>query len=43
MFKTPDDANVKPAFGITSPLKRYFLAGLSLGVAIGVGIGRLLH
>ena len=43
MFKTPDDASVKPAFGIMSPLKRYFLAGLSLGAAIGIGIGRLLH
>ena len=43
MFKTSDGTSAKPFLGVTSPLKRYFLAGLSLGVAIGIGLGRLLH
>lgn len=35
-------ADKKSVWGISDPLKRKFLAGLSIGIVIGVPIGRWL-
>lgn len=43
MFKKADDGeSLKTVWGLTSPLKRHFAAGLALGIAIGISLGRLL-
>lgn len=36
------DADKKSVWGVSDPLKRKFLAGLSIGIVIGVPIGRWL-
>lgn len=40
MFKK--GADKKSAWGVSDPLKRKFLAGLSIGIVIGMPIGRWL-
>lgn len=40
MFKKTTDS--KSAFGVSDPLKRQFLAGLCVGVVIGLAIARLI-
>lgn len=40
IFKT--DVDKKSVWGVSDPLKRKFLAGLSIGIVIGVPIGRWL-
>ncbi|ALN87872.1 hypothetical protein LC55x_4624 [Lysobacter capsici] len=36
------DVDKKSVWGVSDPLKRKFLAGLSIGIVIGVPIGRWL-
>lgn len=41
IFRKNADSD-KSAWGISDPLKRQFLVGLSIGMVMGIGIGRLL-
>ncbi|KWS06342.1 hypothetical protein AZ78_3897 [Lysobacter capsici AZ78] len=36
------DVDKKSVWGVSDPLKRKFLAGLSIGIVIGIPIGRWL-
>ena len=40
MFSKTTDSN--SAWGVSDPMKRQFLAGLCIGIAIGLAVGRLL-